>query len=122
MEQIVGIINRSERCEQFINYECFYAYLLFDHYSWWVSRDGVKMTHWGGADFGSNSCACGMMNNCVGNKKCNCDSREKKWNEDSGYLKNKSTLPVSELRFGDTGGTLGSDMGYHTLGKLQCRG
>ena len=33
-------------------------------------------------------------------------------------LTDKSTLPVSELRFGDTG--VEYEKGYYTLGKLKC--
>ena len=53
-------------------------------------------------------------------KKCNCEYRDKTWHEDSGFLTEKAFLPVSELRFGDTGKD-GSE-GYHTLGKLKCYG
>jgi hypothetical protein len=51
---------------------------------------------------------------------CNCDKNDHTWRQDSGYLTDKSTLPVTELRFGDTGGT--REQGYHTLGKLRCWG
>ena len=130
MEQIIAIINQSQRCEQFIKYECLRAGLWFDHNSytdsWWVSRDGGKMSYWGGADPGSKSCACRMTNTCISqseSKVCNCDQNEDFWTEDSGYLMDKSTLPVTELRFGDTGTTRGlNEIGYHTLGKLQCWG
>ena len=123
MQQIVAIINQSQRCQQFIKYECLYSWLSFDQpYSWWVSRDGGKMTYWGGAAPGSKSCACWTTKNCVDRKKCNCDARKQEWNEDSGYLKDKSTLPVSELKFGDTGAAGAKDAGYHTLGKLECWG
>jgi hypothetical protein len=51
-------------------------------------------------------------------KPCNCESVQDQWVEDSGFLVDKEYLPVSELRFGDTGST--SEEGYHTLGKLVC--
>ena len=44
---------------------------------------------------------CGMTNSCGG--KCNCDKNDEAWREDSGFLTDKNTLPVTELRFGDTG-------------------
>ena len=124
MEQIVAIINQSQKCEQFIKYECWNA--GFDFHipdSWWVSRDGKNMTYWGGAEPGSLNCSCGMTNTCISqsrNKRCNCDQNKNIWTEDSGYLTDKSTLPVSELRFGDTGST--GEIGYYTLEKLQCWG
>ena len=130
MEQIVAIINQSQRCEQFIKYECLRAGLWFVNKShsksWWMSRDGNKMFYWGGAEPGSNNCTCGMENTCINQsltKRCNCDQNEDFWAEDSGYLMDKSTLPVTELRFGDTGIVRRlNEIGYHTLGKLQCWG
>ena len=131
MDQIVAIINQSQRCEQFIKYECFRAGLYFDRipalpFSWWVSRDGANTFYWGGAEPGSKNCSCGMTNTCISEsktKRCNCDQNAVIWTEDSGYLEDKSTLPVSELRFGDTGVWDGKDeLGYYTLGKLRCWG
>ena len=125
MEQIVAIINQSQRCEQFIKYECIHAVLWFSmQVGWWVSRNGTRMMYWGGAKPGSSSCACGMNNSChINNKRCNCDTNDNTWREDSGYLVDKSTIPVSELRFGDTwSSSIGYEIGYHTLGKLQCWG
>ena len=127
MEQIVAIINQSQRCEQFIKYECRDSELGFHTpISWWVSRGGADMFYWGGAEPGSKKCSCGMTNTCISQsmtKRCNCDQREFFWTQDSGYLVDKSTLPVSELRFGDTGAKSGkNEIGYHTLGKLECWG
>ena len=88
-----------------------------------MSRDGAVMKYWGGAEPGSNNCLCGMTNICISRSetdKCNCDNNVDIWTEDSGYLTDKSTLPVSELRFGDTGAY--DEYGFHTLGKLKCWG
>ena len=125
MEQIVAIINQSQRCEQFIKYECHHSVLFYTptttRYGWWVSRDGKKMKYWGGAEPGNNGCACGMTNSCARrDEKCNCDTNDRDWREDGGYLTDKSTLPVIGLRFGDTYEDY--EYGYHTLGKLQCWG
>ncbi|XP_028393078.1 neurexin-4-like [Dendronephthya gigantea] len=119
MEQIVDIIKQSKNCEQFIKYECHASKLLaFD--GWWVSRQGSKMNYWGGAAVNSGKCACGMTNSCAGGRKCNCDINDETLREDSGYLTDKNTLPVTELRFGDTGHSV--EYGYYTLGKLRCWG
>ena len=90
--------------------------------SWWVSRQGYKMVYWGGATPGSKKCACGMNNTCVDpSRTCNCDGPPGgEWNENSGLLVQKEFLPVTELRFGDTGSE--NEEGYHTLGKLLCWG
>ena len=106
MEQIVAIMNQSTNCEQFIKYECRHSVLLYTRpFGWWVSRQGSKMNYWGGAEVDSGKCACGTTNSCAGGEgKCNCNNNDLTWREDSGYLTDKNTLPVSELRFGDTGG------------------
>ncbi|CAB4032821.1 Hypothetical predicted protein [Paramuricea clavata] len=122
MQNIVTILNQSKNCEQFIKYECYQSALRGQstYYGWWVSRQGTQMNYWGGAAVNSVKCACGMTNTCPGGRKCNCDVNDSTWREDSGYLTDKNTLPVSELRFGDTGGK--REKGYHTLGKLRCWG
>ena len=125
MEQVIAIIELSEKCEQFIKYECYKAGLWFDFTpgpeSWWVSRDGAQMTYWGGAPPGSFKCKCGMTNSCeVEGEVCNCDQNNNIWTEDSGDLTDKDALPVTELRFGDTGEP--NEIGYHTLGALRCWG
>ena len=124
--QLAGLADASEHCEQFIKYECYNAALLYmgNPSSWWVSRDGVAMTYWGGATpADSYKCACGVTspNSCADTSRgCNCDKNDLSWREDSGLLTEKSHLPVTQLRFGDTGAS--SELGYHTLGKLRCYG
>jgi hypothetical protein len=120
MEHIIAIMNLSKNCEQFIKYECHNSAIRYGwkHYGWWVSRQGSKMNYWGGAAVNSEKCACGMADTCAGEGKCNCDVNDYTWREDSGYLTDKNTLPVTELRFGDTGNNI--EEGYHALGKLRC--
>ncbi|XP_028403464.1 uncharacterized protein LOC114526145 [Dendronephthya gigantea] len=120
MSDIVAVISVSKNCEQFIRYECHYTYLKPNSYGWWVSRQGKKMNYWGGAAIDSGKCACGMTNSCEKNKMCNCDAILRELREDSGYLTDRKTLPVTELRFGDTGAD--GEYGFHTLGKLRCWG
>ena len=121
LAQLASLTRVSSHCEQFIKYECYSSVLLENGYGWLVSRDGTKMTYWGGASPGSNKCACGMNNTCVRPiLPCNCDKNDDVLREDSGLLTHKSDLPVSQLRFGDTGSS--NEQGYHTLGKLKCYG
>jgi len=58
-----------------------------------------------------------MTNSCAEpNKACNCSRNDYVWPEDSGILTDKSTLPVKELRFGDTGEYSGVvEKGFHSL-------
>ena len=122
--QLAGLLDMSSHCEQFIKYECYHSVLLYtgSSYGWWVSRDLVKMTYWGGASpSDSYKCACGVLNSCADSSLgCNCDINDYAWREDSGLLTEKSHLPVLQLKFGDTDGS--SEKGYHTLGKLKCYG
>ena len=121
MEQIVAIINQSRNCEQFIKYECYDSTLVGSLLASWVSRQGSEMNYWGGAAVDSGECACGMTNSCAGGGRCNCDVYDDTWREDSGYLTDKRTLPVTELRLEDTFGIgYTHEHGYHTLGKLRC--
>ncbi|CAB3998485.1 Hypothetical predicted protein [Paramuricea clavata] len=123
LEQIFAIIKESSICEQYIKYECYHSRLLEKPFGWWVSRQGSQMNYWGGAAVNSGKCACaGMTDSCAGGKECNCDKNDGTWREDSGYLTDKNTLPVTELRFGDTGHPDVGEEGYHTLGKLRCWG
>ena len=120
--QLVSLTDVSAYCEQFIKYECHHSRLLNSgsSFGWWVSRDSMKMTYWGGATSAdSNKCACGVANTCKG---CNCDKNDGVWREDSGLLMEKSHLPVKQLQFGDTGHDNLGEEGYHTLGKLKCYG
>ena len=124
ISQLKALTEASGNCQQFIKYECFHARLIEDGFSWWVSRDGQKMTYWGGANLSTGGCACGLTGSCADDKslKCNCDKNDKNWREDSGFLTIKSHLPVKQLRFGDTGDANLKEEGYHTLGKLECYG
>lgn len=121
LSQIVSLMKVSESCHQFIKYECYKSALLKHNTGYWVSREGEIMEYWGGASPGSGMCACGETLTCISNKQnCNCDTENSEWLEDSGYLSDESTLPVTQLRFGDTDHK--DEVGYHTLGKLVCYG
>ena len=70
-----------------------------------MSRDSSKMTCWDGASPGSEKCACGMNNSRAAKKKrCNCDANDQVWREDSGFLTDKTKLPVKvSIRLGVIG-------------------
>ena len=119
LAQLGSLTRVSSHCEQFIKYECYNSRLFSNDYGWWVSRDSVKMTYWGGASV-SGKCACGMTNSCADSSYgCNCDKNDYVWREDGGLLTDKAQLPVKQLRFGDIRDV---EEGYHTLGKLKCYG
>ncbi|XP_068696923.1 hemicentin-1-like isoform X2 [Montipora foliosa] len=123
LPQIERLIEISAKCEQFIKFECFHVRIFGNGllFAWWVSRDGAKMTYWYGANEAIEGCACSVTSSCVDPAKlCNCDINDKNWREDSGLLTNKTHLPVTQLRFGDTGARI--EKGYHTLGSFKCYG
>ena len=128
LSQLANLANVSTHCEQFIKYECLGSKMFQNKsfHAWWVSRDSAKMTYWGGAEPGSDKCACGMNSACANpTRPCNCDANDKEWREDSGFLTDKTRLPVKQLRFGDIGyinRTNVDEQGYHTLGKFKCYG
>ena len=120
LKGIAALTKVSRYCEQFIKFECYNSYMIIGS-SWWVSRQGVKMNYWGGAAVNSGKCACGMTNSCASSSyKCNCQANDAVLREDSGFLADKTTLPVTGMKFQDTGGR--SEYGYFTLGKLLCWG
>ncbi|XP_063963415.1 uncharacterized protein LOC129273234 [Lytechinus pictus] len=108
----------SGECYQYIKYECQGSYMT--GYSAWYDRNGNQKNYWGGANVDSGQCACGNSGTCTNGHHCNCNTNDNTWREDSGYLTDKTTLPVTEIRFGDTGD--GSESGYYTLEPLYCKG
>ena len=62
-----------------------------------------------------------MTNTCFkAEDLCNCDVNQGKWLFDEGYVTDKSRLPITEVRLGDTGGPNGGEQGSHTIGPLEC--
>ncbi|KAI8490618.1 Coagulation factor 5/8 C-terminal domain, discoidin domain [Branchiostoma belcheri] len=102
MERVRAVVEQSSFCKQHIKYECYNSVLWDDHgkrgrYAWWVTWDSRQADYWGGASPGSGACY----------GRCYCDNNDNTWREDSGILSNKDDLPVTQLRFGDTGGYMG---------------
>ena len=116
---INAVIAASTSCEQYIKYECLASALNHGQtpYGWWVSSSGRKMLNWGGVDHTKQGCSCSLSGSCP-KTKCNCDANDGVWRKDEGLLNEKDYLPISEVRFGDTGHS--SEKGYHTIGKLKC--
>ncbi|GBM83580.1 hypothetical protein AVEN_99443-1 [Araneus ventricosus] len=88
--------------------------------NWWLSWDGKPQYIWGGTKK-NNSCGCAETGCRNPNYTCNCDAIPRfEWDKDEGYLEDKETLPVSEVRFGHTFRT--GQYGYHRIGPLECMG
>ncbi|XP_053323809.1 uncharacterized protein LOC128497671 [Spea bombifrons] len=122
ISQLTALTKVSDSCEQFVRLDCRHIRFLESGWGWWVSRDGKKMNHWGGANTITGGCACGRTGSCSSpDKLCNCDSNDHIWRTDDGFLRDKDALPVHAVHFGDTD-DFPVEMAYHTVGKLRCRG
>ena len=89
----------SQNCEQFIKFECHNdVAFVQESVAWWVSRDGRKMSYWGGNGGSANSCAFGVTDSCLNGQKYNCYNGGSGWREDSGLLTDKSGLLVTQIR------------------------
>uniref|UniRef100_A0A3Q4I1I8 Contactin-associated protein-like 4-like n=1 Tax=Neolamprologus brichardi TaxID=32507 RepID=A0A3Q4I1I8_NEOBR len=126
-EQLLAVIKQSEHCEQELSYHCKKSRLLNtpegSPLSWWFGGPGAGrvQTYWGGAQPGSQQCACGLQGDCVDLQHyCNCDADRMEWTEDSGLLTHKESLPVRSLVLGDIQRP-GSEAVYR-VGPLQCHG
>uniref|UniRef100_A0A3P9DCR7 Contactin-associated protein-like 4 n=1 Tax=Maylandia zebra TaxID=106582 RepID=A0A3P9DCR7_9CICH len=125
-EQLLAVIKQSEHCEQELSYHCKMSRLLNtpegSPLSWWFGGPGAGrvQTYWGGAQPGSQQCACGLQGDCVDLQHyCNCDA-DRMETEDSGLLTHKESLPVRSLVLGDIQRP-GSEAVYR-VGPLQCHG
>uniref|UniRef100_A0A3Q3E122 Contactin-associated protein-like 4 n=1 Tax=Labrus bergylta TaxID=56723 RepID=A0A3Q3E122_9LABR len=126
-EQLSAAIGQSEHCEQELSYHCRKSRLLNtpegSPFSWWFGGPGpgTLQTYWGGAQPGSQQCACGLQGVCVDPQHyCNCDADRIEWAEDSGLLTYKESLPVRSLVLGDVQRP-GSEAAYR-VGALRCHG
>ena len=124
MEQIEKLIRKSSKCRQHVRFHCFQSKLLNSPngppHALWLSRDSERQNYWGGAEPGSEKCACGMSDppTCAGTGKfCNCDNKDRIWQVDEGYLTDKNALPVTALVFNSK-----SERSDFTVGPLECWG
>uniref|UniRef100_H3CRA8 Contactin associated protein like 3 n=1 Tax=Tetraodon nigroviridis TaxID=99883 RepID=H3CRA8_TETNG len=126
-EQLTAAISQSEHCEQELSYRCRKSRLLNtpegSPFSWWLGgrSPGRLRSYWGGAQPGSQQCACGLRGDCVDPQHyCNCDADRTEWAEDSGLLTHKESLPVRSLVLGDIWRPE-SEAAYR-VGPLRCHG
>ncbi|XP_014674902.1 PREDICTED: SCO-spondin-like [Priapulus caudatus] len=131
LDQAQALVDLSTKCTQFVKWECLSAAINHPDkqlkLTYTVNRFTEPMDYFGGAEPGSNMCACGMSNSCaVPGTVCNCDANDNVWRADSGNITNREDLPLAEFRAGDTGSTNDEEWekeeGYHTIGPLRCSG
>ena len=120
ISQLTALVMMSGNCKQYYKVECFYVGL---QWAWWANRNGEKRDYWGGKNLGLHQvCECGLTQTCrtetANTVKCNCKVNDGYWRYDDGYWTDANDLPVTQLRFGDTGEA--NEEAYYTLGKLIC--
>ena len=120
------LVSRAASCWQSLRYDCRQSGLLggrdgWEPWGWWVSGGGERREGWAGAGPGSGLCQCGERGDCLEpGARCNCDSNHPGWTSDSGLIRDKLSLPVTRLHFGDTGTPLDTKEGRFSLGPLVC--
>ena len=99
--QLHALIDNAGACKQNIRWECWGSGLWTggNNYGYFYGR-GNQESYWPGGT-------------------AQCDINDGNWRESGGDVTAASDLPVTRMRFGDTGDA--GEQGYHTLGKLQCR-
>ncbi|CAG0899722.1 unnamed protein product [Darwinula stevensoni] len=123
LKQMVALINQSTHCSQEIRFDCLSTALSIGErrQAWWVDRHGNPQDYWDGSNGEKHVCRCGLSNNCTDKAlSCNCDAKAPQWESDSGAIINRTSLPLTELRFG--GLQFAGQKAKYTLGGLACRG
>jgi len=103
--QILSVLGAAGEARQYLFYECLGSVLRTDlgpgvAFGWWTDRVGAQMVYWP-------------------NGNGECDINGGGWRQDGGFVTNIAELPITTVRFGDTGA--GSEEGYHTIGGLWAR-
>ncbi|XP_072365099.1 uncharacterized protein [Scyliorhinus torazame] len=120
--QLNALTRISESCEQHVKLDCRHIRFIQAGWGWWMSWDGRRMFYWGDASPDRGGCACGMTESCsVPGMLCNCDSNDHIWRTDEGTLRDKTSLPIQAVHFGDTKGAP-LEMAFYTIGKFMCKG
>lgn len=89
-------------------------------------RQNYDLGYWGGGN-SQRYCSCGVSHNCADGGECNCNG-ERADRTDYGYYTDRSVLPISRVKVGDTHehpGILGLFGKYQrkqfiSIGDLEC--
>lgn len=123
MRQMVALMEISSICTQSIQYDCKSAPLEFNGVaqSWWTDRKGDRQLDFTGSGSTRSKCQCGLDNSCIDKDLlCNCNAVSPVEANDTGFISDKSLLPVTRLHFGRI--LSAPARGLHTLSRLQCFG
>ncbi|XP_065061013.1 neurexin-4-like [Rhopilema esculentum] len=120
LHNIKNVVDASKSCRQFFRIEC-HGMALYGgiFYGFLVDRNGQRMDYIGGGPVDGRGCKCGITGTCAkAGTLCNCDANDNVMRFDEGYVTDKSRLPITEVRLGDTGSS--SEYGAFTIGRLEC--
>merc|ERR1719342_1643682 len=127
MEQIVSLIQLSERCEQSFQYDCLLAPLTNNDVdlAYWEDRNKEINNYYTGSNKNLHVCDCsfqqeGCAEQAVYNNTCNCDANLPVLLQDTGIITNSSALPITKMFFG--GLNYDAQSGEFLLGRLKCYG
>uniref|UniRef100_A0ABM0M5J1 Uncharacterized protein LOC102803053 n=1 Tax=Saccoglossus kowalevskii TaxID=10224 RepID=A0ABM0M5J1_SACKO len=118
IDTIKSVVERSAYCAQEITYRCSHAQVHYQEtqYVYWFSGETPQYYLDG---FVGDSCSCAADGSCAGNfeHQCNCDAAGYHERFDSGFLQNKTYLPVTKVH---AEGAHADSVGGITVGDLKC--
>ncbi len=114
---IISIIDTSDECRQLVKTKCYHS--MITDTSYLTNRANQRMDYWGGGPPDGEGCACGISRNCAKRSKpCNCDANDYVTRTDDGYVTQKSDLPITSIRIGDTGHKF--EFKEYLIGDVEC--
>ncbi len=118
LSDITAFVDSSASCSQYLKLTCRDS--IITNVAHVRDRNGVALAYFGGGPPNGSGCACGVTGTCTSSsKKCNCDRNSRYYTDiDEGEFTDKSILPITEIRMGDTGSS--SEYAYHELHQLKC--
>ena len=109
MDSMLALAEVSTHCFQYISWECKAATIWSITTPglamvFWENRQGERQYYFGGAQRGSDMCACGEEGTCAhADARCNCDANDNVMRRDEGYLTDARDIPITAFFAGDTG-------------------
>ncbi|XP_052058141.1 axotactin-like isoform X6 [Mytilus californianus] len=118
-QELVELTESSIWCEQLVDYDCYRAPLELGKSTIFQSARGeiLELRYNTDAD---SLCSC-RKGTCPQNR-CQCDKGHAQWEKDSGYIRYKQHLPITELRIYQSKSPAPQTSANLSLGPLKCWG
>lgn len=118
-QELVELTESSIWCEQLVDYDCYRAPLELGKSTIFQSARGeiLELRYNTDAD---SLCSC-RKGTCPENR-CQCDKGHAQWEKDSGYIRYKQHLPITELRIYQSKSPAPQTSANLSLGPLKCWG